>query len=406
VIARLRALPALTAWALQHNPQTAVAWNSLRAAAAALGVAKGAWLPTSSATINDQRSGTAYDLGINPPPVNGVYNSLTLSKTLFHFGYRRATVDQARANVLARRFDANAALQSIALNVAVDYYDMAQAREEVRIYRQGVAEAREIYADAQYRVHLKSATDVYQAQMELAQAQEQLHSAQGQAAAQRGILAEVAGLPVTTPLSVYPLPVPFDAVPASIHALLRTTLRKNPTLLAEQARVRAASAAVRQAATADSPSLSLNADLGKNVLSNEPNESSFGIGLKLDIPLDLSYSAAYQVQQDRALMQEAQAQVRVTANAVQLSVWENYARWRGAVRAYESARQQVASARKAADGIRTEYRIGLANMLDLVTAEQNLISARIVLVEVMNEVAVDRAQLYRNVGFAPMSAIH
>ncbi|WP_197513208.1 TolC family protein [Acidihalobacter aeolianus] len=397
-------MPALTAWALQHNPQTAAAWASLRAAAAALGVAKGAWLPTSSVIVNDQRSGTTYDIGISPPPVNGVYNSLTLSETLFHFGYRRATVDQARANVLASRFDANAALQSIALNVAVDYYDMAQAREEVHIYRQGVAEAHEIYADAeaQYRVHLKSATDVYQAQMELAQAQEQLHSAQGQAAAQRGILAEAAGLPVTTPLSVYPLPVPRDTVPASIHALLRTTLRKNPTLLAEQARVRAASAAVRQAASADSPSLSLNAGLGKNVLSNQPDESSFSIGLKLNIPLDLSYSAAYQMQQNRALMQEAQAQVRVTANAVQLSVWENYARWRGAVRAYKAARQQVASARKAVDGIRTEYRIGLASMLDLVTAEQNLISARIVLVEVMNEVAVDRAQLYRNVGFNPI----
>lgn len=33
MIARLRSLPALTAWALQHNPQTAAAWASLRAAA-------------------------------------------------------------------------------------------------------------------------------------------------------------------------------------------------------------------------------------------------------------------------------------------------------------------------------------------------------------------------------------
>ena len=52
---QLRSLPAITDWALQHNPKTAAAWDALEAQASALGVAKGLWLPTISAQVQGQR---------------------------------------------------------------------------------------------------------------------------------------------------------------------------------------------------------------------------------------------------------------------------------------------------------------------------------------------------------------
>jgi Outer membrane protein len=69
VLKRLRTLPALTAWALAHNPQTASAWADLEAQAAALGYAKGLWLPSISAQVQGQRSETLYSTSLlNAPP--------------------------------------------------------------------------------------------------------------------------------------------------------------------------------------------------------------------------------------------------------------------------------------------------------------------------------------------------
>ncbi|EGQ63799.1 outer membrane toxin secretion efflux protein, putative, partial [Acidithiobacillus sp. GGI-221] len=76
-------------------------------------------------------------------------------------------------------------------------------------------------------------------------------------------------------------------------------------------------------------------------------------------------------------------------------VWQAYAGLKSAMGAYVNAQQQVISAKNALSGIRTEYRIGLANILELITAEQNLIQARTTRASELANYYEYQADLYR-----------
>ncbi len=402
ILKRLRTLPAITAWALAHNPQTAEAWANLEAQAAVLGYTKGLWLPTISAQIQGQRSETIYAKGFNAPPVNGLYSSLSLSEVLFNFGYRRASVQTARANTLVARYSANETLLTVALNVADAYYGLAEAESVVGIYRKGVREARQIYqaARVQYRAHLKAVTDVYQARIELAQAQEDLVSAQGSLLASRGQLAESAGLPISTDLQIPHLPSPLPPHVTTVSRWLHKALHQNPGIQADLENITAAQHTISEAEAQGLPSLSLVSNFGKDLFQKSINQESFSVGIQLNVPIDANFQTQYQVQKDRALYRDAKAQAHQEIQSVFLQVWQAYFNLKSSYRAYRAARIQVGYAEKALSGIRTQYRIGLANILDLVTAEENLLNARVAQIEALSSYYQYQAALYCYAGIA------
>lgn len=400
---QLRSLPAITNWALQHNPKTAAAWDALEAQAAALGIAKGLWLPTISGQVQGQRSQTLYSKGFSAPPLNGFYSTLSLSEELFNFGYRRASIAKAEAATLVKRLETDAAIQQVALNVATAYYRLAEARSEVHIYRNAVREARQIERDThlQYRARLKPVTDVYQAQNVLAQEEESLSSAEGAENSARGALAEAAGLPVESLVQALSLEVPRTELPHPIQHWLRVGLLHNPSVLADLASMREARHAIAQSEAQGLPSISLVGNLGQDLFKKNPNERSFSIGIQINIPFDSNFSTTYQVQEDRALYRESKASTQDTAQSILLKIWQSYAGLRSSYRALSAVHQQTKSAQKALSGIHTEYRIGLANILDLTTAEENLVSAQITRVQVLAQYYQDRAALFSYAGMAP-----
>ena len=404
---QLRSLPAITDWALQHNPKTAAAWDALEAQASALGVAKGLWLPTISAQVQGQRGQTVYSQGFSAPPLNGLYNTLSLSEELFNFGYRRTSIAKAEAATLVNRLETDITIQQVALNVANTYYGLAEARADVRIYRSGVRQARQIEQDtrSQYRAHLKPITDNYQAQNILAEEEESLAAAEGSERSARGALAEAAGLPVASRLQVFSPQISGDQILRPIQHWLRVGLLHNPSILADLASAREARRTIGQAEAQGLPSVSLVGDIGRNLFRHVPNERSFSIGLQINIPFDSNFSTTYQVQEDRALYREARANTQAEAQSILLNLWQAYVGLRSAHRAEAAVQAQVKSAQKALLGIRTQYRIGLANILELTIAEENLISARITRAQILAQYYQDRAALFSYAGMAPQKKL-
>lgn len=403
VLEHLKTLPELTAWALAHNPQTSGAWANLEAQAAALGYTKGLWLPIISAQVQGQRSETLYSTSLlNTPAQNGLYSSLSLSEVLFNFGYRQANVSAAHATALAARYSANETLQTVALDVADAYYGLAESKAIVETYQRGVREARMIYQSTrtQYRAHLKAITDVYQAKTELAQAQEDLASAQGSLQASQGQLAESVGLPISVRVHIHRLRPPKVPHAPIVSHWLHLAYHQNQAIRADLETMAAARHNISVAKSQGLPSLSLVGSLGKNFFQQNPDQESFSVGLQLNVPLDTNFQAQYQVQKARALYQEARAQAQQAIQNIFLQVWKAYFQWQSSYRAYKAAQSQVQNAQKALSGIRTQYRIGLANILDLVTAEENLINARVTKSEQLAAYYQFQAELYRYAGVA------
>ncbi len=243
-------------------------------------------------------------------------------------------------------------------------------------------------------------TDVYQAQTELAQAREDLASAQGSLQTSRAQLAESVGLPVSVQLHIPPLFTPQAPHAPRVTHWLHQANHQNPAIQADLESMAAARHNIAAAKAQGLPSLSLVGNLGKDWFHKTPNQESFSVGLQLNVPLDANFQHQYQVQKDRALYRQAHAQARQEVQSVFLQVWQAYYRWQSSYRAYQAAQSQVHSAEKALSGIRTQYRIGLANILDLVTAEENLISARVTKTEELAAYYQYQAALYRYVGVA------
>lgn len=330
--------------------------------------------------------------------------TLSLNEVLYDFGQRAAAISKAESAVLIARYEANAAIQQVALTVANAYYALAGAEARVRVYRQGVKEAQTIYADTrlQYRAHLKPITDMYQAQTERSQAREQLVIAQGTEQSDRGALAQAAGLPVAMHLPIGTLQSPRQRLSIGIRRWLRSAVRKNPSILSDLATIREAREAIFQAEAQGLPSISLVGNLGQNQYqSQQPNVKIYSVGLQLNIPFDTNFTTEYQVKEDRALYRQAHAQARQETDTILLEVWQAYAGLKSAMGAYVNAQQQVISAKNALSGIRTEYRIGLANILELITAEQNLIQARTTRASELANYYEYQADLYRYAGLIP-----
>ncbi|MCR1342403.1 TolC family protein, partial [Acidithiobacillus ferrooxidans] len=133
----------------------------------------------------------------------------------------------------------------------------------------------------------------------------------------------------------------------------------------------------------------------------QPNVKIYSVGLQLNIPFDTNFTTEYQVKEDRALYRQAHAQARQETDTILLEVWQAYAGLKSAMGAYVNAQQQVISAKNALSGIRTEYRIGLANILELITAEQNLIQARTTRASELANYYEYQADLYRYAGLIP-----
>ena len=407
VLADLRSLPALTAWALRHNPRTALAWQEWRAEAAALGVAKSVWLPAVNGVFAAQRSATMVRApAASVGPANGLYSTLSLDEVLFHFGYRRASVAKARAAFLAARYNVDDAIQQIALAVADRYYDLAEAHQDVAIYRYDVREARRVYTAARrlYHAHLKPITDLDLAKTLWAQARASLSEARGLERVRRGELAQAAGLPVGTPLSVVSLPAPAGPLPYTIRHWLQAALAHNPSLLADLALARETHQAIREAAAQTLPSVSLLGSAGNDEFPHGPDVNSFAVGLQINVPFNINFANTYRIEQQRATYRAARAQTREQAHRVLLAVWQAFYGLQSSMRSYHSATIATISARRALSGIGTQYRIGLANMLDLISAESNLVASRITQLRALTDYYRYRAALFRDSALIPRAA--
>ncbi|MBN6741714.1 TolC family protein, partial [Acidithiobacillus sp. MC6.1] len=174
--AQIWTLPQLTAYALAHNPQTAAAWDGLRAQAASLGMAKSAWLPSLFLNTNFSRRQAASTAGFTVPARNSANPNLTLSYTLWDFGLRAAKVDAARAQEWVAGFTQNQNIQTVAFSVAQAYYQLLGNQSLVLADEKTVAENQKNLeaAEVLHRAGQATIGALYQARAAMAQAQSTL----------------------------------------------------------------------------------------------------------------------------------------------------------------------------------------------------------------------------------------
>ena len=337
----------LSALALMNNPQTAVAWASVQAAAAGIGSAEAAWLPKLSASLNATQAQTTTSSGFSIPQQRTLSPNVSLSWLVWDFGQREASIASAKASAAVARFNRDQTVQTVLQTVATAYYQSLADRVLIDVDEQAVDSAKKALdaAQARYRAGQATVSDLYQAKAALAQAEGTLATARQTRIQNLGTLAQAVGWPVDTVINLAPLnAVALPTLQPSVRQLINEAVVQNPALQAANAGVAAAEAGVEQAERANWPTISLNANQGLRFQQGLGRTQTNSIGLSLSVPIFTGFANQYQTLAARAKLDNARATRDVAYQATALAVWQAYYGFQAAVAGIPGAQAQVENA--------------------------------------------------------------
>ncbi|MCU1244228.1 MAG: outer rane efflux protein [Acidobacteria bacterium] len=385
--------------ALTNNPNTRAAWLNARAAEASLGSARSLLYPEVDATVSLSRqdSGqTAASTTFGP--------SLALSYLLFDFGGRASEIEQARQSLIAADYSHNQALQDVVFQVAQSWYGVLETKALLAAQEATINERHTSLdaANARHNAGVATIADVLQAQTAFSQAQLSYETFQGNLRTFEGTLATVLGLPPTTPLTLGELPseLPLDQVTSTVDILISQAAADRPQLAAARANAERLRIRVQQARAAGLPTIGISSSVGQSWASGAGlrNSTPYAAGIALRVPLFTGFRTAYDVRAAEATAQAAAEDARGVEQQVALQVWSSYYALQTAAQRVKTSRDLLASAQQSATVATERYRSGVGSILDSLTAESALESARAQEVQARTDWLLALAQLAHDTG--------
>lgn len=409
-------LPDLVDLALCRNPQTAVSWASVRAAAAQVGVARSAYLPSIDLDVgptlsrSDSFGGGGGFVGNNGQIIGGSAGStnfdtsarIAVNYLLLDFGGRRARVDAAAARQVAALAQYADAGQEVVLNVVSAYNSLA-ANRAIEVANQAQIEFARVsrdFAAGRQRAGVATGADRLQAETALSQAELALIRTRANTATAAAQLAVAVGLPPTSSLALAPAaPLATGALLAQgAAALIAEAERLRPDIAAARANAAAAEAQVRAERAAGRPSIAASASNQLAGVDTRIDRNFASVGVSLSVPIFSGWNRRYTIAAARAEAERAAAVAEQTRQQAGLAVYSNYVGLEASLASLATARVLIESATASADIAQGRYRAGVGTFADLLNAQSALADARQQLVQSEFDVRTANAQLARAVG--------
>src|SRR5437762_6345408 len=274
--------------AQRSNPETRVAWERARQAAAAVGLTESAYYPyiVAAAAGGYDRAFVPFPqlrTKLQPPRTNGnlpnveivgggtlvtesllARAELNAKWLLIDFGERNAIRGAAREKLMMANVGFNGTHQKIVFDVTDRFYQLGTARQKVMVTQSALDASKTVEQAAQARFDTGLATkpELLQAQQQSAQSNFDLQASLGAESDARVALIESIGLLPTVSLKVADLPEKshLNAQTAdSVAELITKALAQRPDLVAKLANVRSKEYEIRKIRAEYYPKVTLDA---------------------------------------------------------------------------------------------------------------------------------------------------
>ena len=391
--------------ALRNNPATRQAWYRARAAAATVGSKRSAYYPYVELDGSYLRQKNAAFGGQTIYHQTTYGPSAILNWLLLDFGGRAADVAEAEALLAEANAGHDAVLNDVILQVLQAYYGYEGAKSLLSAQEASLKQAEENLsaAEERHRAGVATIADVLQARTTASQQRLAYDTVQGQIAVIRGALATSLGVPANTPVEAGELPdnLDLDRVTRTVDDFIAEAERQRPDLAAARS---AAIAAERHVASVRSnlyPTLGGALTGGRTYFGGSATTNStdlYSAGVLLRIPLFTGFQRQYDLRRAEEERGAADAAALSLEQLVIQQVWASYYNVKTAAQRTRTARDLLASARQSAEVTRGRYTAGVGSILDLLTAESALASARAQEVGARAEFLFALAQLAHDVG--------
>lgn len=338
---------------------------------------------------------------VNGHPHNA---QLQIIQPLYQGGRVKALKKQAKSSILAAREGLRNAEQSIFLSAANAYVDVIRDEETARIRRNNVMvlARQQLAAKDRFDVGEGTRTDIAQAQNRQAAAESGLAQAEAQLQSSRASYARIIGHP---PVALQT--VPQFELPRSLQVAIALARENNPQLLAAYFNEEAAGSAIDVAKSASRPVLSLNgtASASRDQVLGIGEADQASLTAQLSIPIFTGGLNKSRIRQAKHAKTRLAFEVRDTELAVDQTVAQIWAQLDAARLSLRASRQQVMAAEVAFEGVDLEQKVGTRTTLDVLDAEQEVLNAKLSVVEAERNVNATTFQLLTTLGVFDVEGI-
>lgn len=375
--------------AYDNNPDLNAARAGLRATDEGVAIAKSGFRPRVSATANI--SATDFDSSI-PTQSGGAISSetnasigLELTQPIFDGFQTRNAVLGAKADVFAGQEQLRNTEQQILLAAAQAFMNVVRDRQIVGIRAQNLDFLNEQLnaATARFDVGEGTRTDVSQARASLAASEAGLVAARAQLQSSEAVYVQIVG--EAPPASLSPDPASGGLLPNSLEAAINAGLAEHPAIQSAQYVVNSADFSVKEAEGALLPGVDLTGSIGQDLTSGDAQAT---IGAQLSVPLYQGGLASAVVRQSKELLGQARINVDVVRNDLRQAIVTAWTQYEAARAAIEANRSQIEAAELALSGVIEERDVGQRTTLDVLNAQQDVLTAREALVQTQRDAVV------------------
>jgi outer membrane protein len=408
--------------AQRNNPETRVAWEHARQAAAAVGLSESAYYPylAASAAAGYDRAFIPFPtLAVNPQQlishglgavqITGGGSLVTEAKVyraelnakwlLLDFGERTAVVRAARERLMMANVGFNGTHQKIVFEVTDRFYKLGTARQKVLVSQSALEAARTVEQAVQARVENGLATkpELLQAQQQTAQAAFDVEATTGAESDARVALVESIGILPTVPFRVADLGQrsSFAEADRSVDELIAQALAQRPDLVAKLANLHAKEDEIRRVRAEYFPKVAFTGHASETELDVSIANSkffgdtrpTFGAFLTMELPIFDGFARQRQMDMAQAELRAAESELAGARDAAVREVWKAYTDFKTALRKQDSAAKLLAASQN-----------GLSTYPEIANAERNLTSARSVSHDTQAAIFTSAAALALSVG--------
>ncbi|RRI02372.1 transporter [Mesorhizobium tamadayense] len=372
--------------AYQYNSQLNSARAGTRVTDEGVAIAKSGYRPTikGSASI-DYTSSHANRLGQTLNITTGNFG-VQIDQTLFDGFQTKNNVAAAESQVKASVESLRNTEENILFNAASAYMDVIRDRQIAVLTEQNLQflteQARA--ARSRFEVGEGTRTDVAQADASRSTAVAQLSAARATAQASAATYHQIIGdepgrLRAPAPLA--------KLLPSSLDSAFTIAAAEHPAILATEHLVDAAAFSVKSAEGALLPQLSASAGISSQYRNTTPGTfassasegttNSANIGATLTVPIYSGGRTSALVRQSKESLSQARIEVDVSRDQVRQAVASAWTQYVAARESVDANRQVIAAAQLALNGVIEERNVGQRTTLDVLNAQNAVITAKI-----------------------------
>ena len=366
---------------LSVNPSINAEREKLRAVDESIDIAGAGYRPTITMNGDIARQNTNSQLrasGHSDDTTTPRGYSLSINQPLYRGGRTVAALNEADANVLAARESLRNVSQSVLLEVATTYVGVVR---DTAIRRLRQNDLRLLGEQLQATIDRREAGVVTATDVALAKSRESAAKSESSLASAnlRTSRAEYVRLTGRAPNGLQ-YPALRHKTPApNLAAAIGAGKNENPGILAARYARDAARFAIDQIRGERLPELSLEAGYDQRWGSSKSldEQRTANIRLRATVPLYQGGGVMARIRQAEATLRQKELEIVAADARVRSTVVSSWESMMAAKARIRSAGEQITAATKALTGIRSEESVGQRTVLDVLNAEQELLSAKV-----------------------------